>query len=37
MRKSRFTESQIIAVMKQLDEGQRAGDSSREPGISTAT
>ena len=37
MKKSRFTESQIIGVLKQVDAGQRVEDACREHGISTAT
>ena len=37
MRKSRFTESQIIGVLKQVDSGQRVEDACREHGISAAT
>jgi putative transposase len=37
MKKSRFTESQIIGVLKQVDAGQRVEDACREHGISAAT
>ncbi len=37
MKKSRFTESQIIEVLKQVDAGQRVEDACREHGISMAT
>jgi putative transposase len=37
MKKSRFTESQIIGVLKQVDAGQRVEDAYREHGISAAT
>ena len=37
MKKSRFTESQIIGVLKQVDAGQRVEDACRERGISAAT
>ena len=37
MKKSRFTESQIIEVLKQVDAGQRVEDTCREHGISTAS
>ncbi len=32
MKKSRFTESQVIGVLKQVDAGQRVEDASREHG-----
>ena len=37
MKKSRFTESQIIGVLKQVEAGQRVEDVCREHGISPAT
>ena len=37
MKKSRFAESQIVGVLKQIDAGQRAEDACREHGISTTT
>ena len=37
MKKSRFTESQIIGVLKQVDAGQRGEDACWEHGISAAT
>jgi len=37
MRKSRFTESQIIGVLKQVDAGKRVEDARLEHGISSAT
>ena len=37
MKKSRFTESQIVEVLKQVEAGQRVEDVCREHGISPAT
>ena len=37
MKKSRFTESQIIAILKQHENGLKVGDICREKGISQAT
>lgn len=37
MKKSRFTESQIIAILKQHESGLKVGDICREKGISQAT
>ena len=37
MRKSRFTDSQIMAILKQADGGTAVPDLCREHGISTAT
>ena len=37
MKKSRFTESQIIAILKQHESGLKVGDICREQGISQAT
>jgi putative transposase len=37
MKKSRFTESQIISILKQHEGGMTIGDLSRENGISQAT
>lgn len=37
MRKSRFSESQIIGVLKQVETGQKVKDVCREHGISEGT
>lgn len=37
MKKSRFTESQIVGVLKQVDAGSKVEDVCREYGISSAT
>jgi putative transposase len=37
MKKTRFTESQIIAILKQHDTGMKVSDISREHAISEAT
>jgi putative transposase len=37
MKKSRFTETQIVSILKQYDGGTAALDICREHGISTAT
>ena len=37
MRKSQFTEEQIIGILKRVDAGQKVGDVCREHGVSDAT
>jgi putative transposase len=37
MKKSRFTESQVISILKEYDGGMKAEDVCRRHGISTAT
>ena len=37
MRKTRFTEAQIIAILKQAEGGARVQDLAREHGLSTRT
>ncbi len=37
MKKSRFTETQIVSILKQYDQGSTANDLCREHGISAAT
>lgn len=37
MRKSKFTEAQIIAILKQAEGGAKVADLAREHGISTQT
>lgn len=37
MKKSRFTETQIVSILKQYDQGASAADLCREHGISAAT
>ena len=37
MKKSRFTETQIVSILKQYDQGATATDLCREHGISNAT
>ena len=37
MRKSRFSDSQIMAILKQVDSGAKVEDVCRKHGISSAT
>ena len=37
MKKSRFTESQIVAILKETDSGMKVAEVCRKHGISTAT
>ena len=36
MRKSRFSESQIVSILKEAEDGRQVKDLCREHGISTA-
>ncbi|SIT68325.1 putative transposase [Ectothiorhodosinus mongolicus] len=36
MKKSRFTETQIVSILKQAEQGRKVGDICREYGISSA-
>ena len=36
MKKSRFTETQIVSILKQAEQGRKVGDLCREHGISSA-
>lgn len=37
MKKTRFTETQIVAILKRHESGEKVADLSREHGISEAT
>ena len=37
MKRKRFTEEQIIAILREHEAGAKAGDLARKPGISEAT
>lgn len=37
MRKSKFTKSQIVAIIQQVESGAKVGDLAREHGVSVGT